>query len=83
MRVIELNEREWELLRQVQADTDSMMVYLATLSLEQRFQWYREHQYCHPVNFEKEINGTVYSVNACFSQTATESIEEKAVRIFK
>ena len=83
MKVIELNEREWELLRQVQADIDSMMVCLATLSLEQRFQWYRKHQYCHPVNFEKEIGGTVYSVATYFNESATESIEEKTERILK
>lgn len=83
MRVIELTEKEWELWNRVQANIDSMMNYLSTLTREQRFQWYREHQYCYPVSFEKEIGGTLYSVNAHFSERSDESVEEKTGRVLK
>ncbi len=38
-------------------------------------------QYPHPINFEKEIDGTVYTVNTCFDKEASESLEEKAQSI--
>lgn len=78
---IELTEREWTLYNQAQKEIDSMMAYLSTLSREQRFQWYREHQYCQPISFEKEMGGTVYTVTAHFNKKATEDVEEKAARI--
>ena len=41
-------------------------------------EWYREHQYCYPVVFEKEIGGTVYTVTAHFNENVSEDVEEKA-----
>ena len=52
---LELTEKEWELYEQEQQKIDAMMRYLAGLSKEQRFQWYREHQYCYPIGFDKEM----------------------------
>lgn len=78
---IELTEKEWVLYDRVQKEMDSMMAYLSTLSREQRFQWYREHQYCQPISFEKGMGGTVYTVTAHFSEKAAEDVEEKTARI--
>lgn len=78
---IELTEKEWTLYNQAQKEIDSMMAYLATLNREQRFQWYKEHQYCQPISFEKEIGGTAYTVTARFSDKATEDVKEKTARI--
>lgn len=78
---IELTEKEWVLYEQIQKEIDSMMAYLSTLSREQRFQWYREHQYSHPIGFEKEMGGTVYIVTAYFNEKAAEDVEEKTARI--
>lgn len=78
---LDLTEKEWELYEQEQQKIDAMMHYLAGLSKEQRFQWYREYQYCYPVGFEKEIGGTVYTVTAHFNENASEDVEEKAERI--
>jgi len=83
MRTIELNEREWEILTKVQRDIDAMMVHLASLSKEQRFQWYKDHQYCQPISFEKEIGGTVYAVTAHFDDKARETTENRVDRILK
>lgn len=78
---IELTEKEWSLYNQTQKEIDSMMAYLSTLNKEQRFQWYREHQYCQPISFEKEIGGTVYTVTAHFNENAAEDVEEKTARV--
>jgi len=78
---IELTEKEWRLYNQTQKEIDSMMAYLSTLSREQRFQWYREHQYCQPISFEKEIGGTVYTVTAHFNEKPTEDMEKKTERV--
>ena len=78
---LELTEKEWELYEQEQQKIDDLMRYLAGLSKEQRFQWYREHQYCYPVGFDKEIGGTVYTVTAHFNENASENVEKKTERI--
>ena len=78
---ISLTEKEWVLYEQVQKEINSMMAYLSTLSREQRFQWYREHQYCYPIGFEKEIDGTVYTVTAYFNENAAEDVDEKTARV--
>ena len=78
---LELTEKEWELYEQEQQKIDDLMRYLAGLSKEQRFQWYREHQYCYPVGFDKEIGGTVYTVTAYFNENASEDVEKKTERI--
>ena len=55
--------------------------FLASLSHEERLDWLKEHQYCYPISFEREIGGTVYTVNAHFSEDATETAEGKVNRI--
>ncbi len=82
MRYLELTEKEWEIFKKAQAKIDFMMVHLATLSKEERFRWYKEHQYCYPISFEKEIGNTVYSVTTHFDKRASKTLEEKAGHIF-
>ncbi len=79
---IELSEREWEIIEEVWARVEREIAYLATLSREQRLAWFREHQYPRPISFEREIGGTVYTVNAYFSEDA-ETAEGKVDRILK
>ena len=78
---LELTEKEWGLYEQEQQKIDDMMCFLASLSKEQRFQWYREHQYCYPIGFDKEIGGTVYTVTAHFNENTSEDVEKKNERI--
>ena len=78
---IELTEKQWEIVKEVWVKVEKETAYLATLSREQRLAWFREHQYPHPISFEREIDSTVYTVNAHFSNDATESAEEKVNRI--
>ena len=67
---IELTEKQWEIVEEIWAKVEQETAYLATLSKEQRLAWFREHQYPHPISFEREIGGTVYTVNAHFSKEA-------------
>ena len=77
---IELTEKQWEIVEEVWASVEKEMAHLATLSREQRLAWFREHQYPRPISFEREIGGTVYTVNANFSKGA-ETADGKVNRI--
>jgi len=60
---------------------DGITDMLAGMTKEERLKWFRKSQYPYPINFETEIDGTVYSVKTHFDSTASESLEEKAERI--
>ena len=77
---IELTEKQWEIVEEIWAKVEQETAYLTTLSQEQRLAWFREHQYPHPISFEREIGGTVYTVNAHFSKEA-ETADGKVNRI--
>ncbi len=77
---IELTEKQWEIVEEVWANVEKKIAHLATLSREQRLVWFREHQYPYPISFEQEIGGTVYTVNAHFSEYA-ETADGKVNRI--
>ena len=78
---IELTEKQLKIAQDVLDRAKKEVVHLATLSREQRLAWFQEHQYPCPISFEREIGGTVYTVNAHFSNGAAETVEEKAKRI--
>lgn len=67
--------------REIRAALDEITDILSTMTKEQRIDWFHRTQYPHPINFEKEINGTVYAVSTRFDRNASESLEEKAQRI--
>ena len=78
---LELTEQEAEIYDEVMEKVDETAVYLAGLSHEERLDWLREHQYIHPISFEREIGGTVYTVKAHFSNDTAEPVEKKVIRI--
>ena len=78
---IALTEKQWEMAQDVLGKAEKEMTYLSTLSRERRLAWFQEHQYPRPISFEREIGGTVYTVNAHFSNGAAETIEGKVERI--
>ena len=79
--MIELTERQTEIFDEVKGKIDETAAFLAGLSHADRLDWLKKHQYCYPISFEREIDGTVYTVNAHFSEDAAESAEEKVNRI--
>ncbi|MBK4832026.1 transposon-encoded TnpW family protein [Enterococcus faecium] len=60
---------------------DDITDRLAAMAKEERLEWFRQAQYPHPVSFTREIDGTIYTVNAHFKQGAFESLQEKTERI--
>lgn len=73
---LELTKNEYDLLNEIREKTFSK---LSAMTREQRLEWFSH--YPHPINFQKEINGTIYTVNAHFNNSANETIIEKAERI--
>lgn len=78
---LELNKRQAEIFDEVMTKVNETAIFLASLPYEERLNWLKEHQYCHPISFEREIDGTVYTVNAHFSDKATETLDEKTNRL--
>ena len=78
--ILELTEREAEIYGETIKKADETAVFLAGLSHADRLDWLKKHQYPHPISFEREIGGTVYTVKAHFSEDA-ETAERKVNRI--
>ena len=55
--------------------------HLKTLTKEQRISWFKKNMYIEPLNFVKEIDGTLYAVRTFFKEDANENIAEKVQRI--
>ena len=79
--VLELTEREQEIFDEAMERVDETAAFLAGISHAERLNWLKEHQYSHPISFEREIGGTIYAVNVHFSESATETTEGKVNRI--
>ena len=78
---LELTEQEAKIYDEVMEQIEKTAAFLAGLSHEERLDWLKEHQYSHPISFEREIGGTVYTVNAHFSGDTAEPVEKKVIRI--
>ena len=78
---LELTEQEAKIYDEVMEQIEETAAFLAGLSHEERLDWLKEHQYSHPISFEREIGGTIYTVNAHFSEEATDTAERKVNRI--
>lgn len=78
---IELTNEEYEFLEQLQ---NEYIEKLSKMTLKERLQYFKEH-YCleEKLNIEKEINGTIYKVNAYFNGQADESILNTIFRLTK
>ena len=77
-------------LELVKADYDYVNNLLSTqieklksMTSERRIEWYNNSLFNKPINFTKQIDNTVYTVNTHFSETANESVNEKIVRILE
>ena len=60
---------------------DSITDHLTTMTRQERIAWFRRSAYVQPLNFIKEIDGTVYAVRAFFKEDARENITDKVQRI--
>ena len=78
---LELTDHEAKIYDEVMEKIDETAAFLAGLSPADRLDWLKKHQYSYPISFEREIGGTIYTVNAHFSGNATETADEKVKRI--
>ena len=78
---LELTGREAKIYDELVKKVDETAAFLASLPPTDRLDWLKKHQYSYPISFEREIDGTVYTVNAHFNDKATELTEEKVNRI--
>lgn len=67
--------------REIRAALDEITDILAAMTKEQRIAWFRRTQYPHPINFEKEIDGTVYTVSTCFDKNAENYIKKNRLTL--
>lgn len=66
---------------EIYTQLDRITDHLATMTKQERIAWFRRSTYVQPLNFIKEIDGTVYAVRAFFKEDARENITDKVQRI--
>lgn len=78
---LELTDEQYEFLEQIK---NEYIDKLSKMTLEERLQYFKEH-YCleQNLNIEKEINGTMYKVNAYFNGQVSESVLNTIFRLTK
>ena len=66
---------------EIYTQLDRITYHLATMPKQERIAWFRRSAYAQPLNFTREIDGTVYAVRAFFKEDARENITDKVQRI--
>ena len=66
---------------EIYAQMESMTDHRAAMPKQERIAWFRRSAYVQPLNFIREIDGTVYAVRAFFKEDARENITDKVQRI--
>ncbi|MED9924468.1 MAG: hypothetical protein UFI45_04225 [Clostridia bacterium] len=78
---IELSNEEYEYVENLKQEYYKK---LENMTEDERLQYFRDNIAIeNKLNFEKEINGTVYKVNTYFDENAEESILNKFFRLTK
>ena len=78
---IELSNEEYEYVEKLKQEYYKK---LENMSKNERLQYFRDNIAIeNKLNFEKEINGTIYKVNSHFDENAEESILNKIFRLTK
>lgn len=78
---IELSNEEYEYVENLKQEYYKK---LENMTKDERLQYFRDNIAIEKnLNFEKEINGTVYKVNTYFDENAEESILNKIFRLTK
>lgn len=78
---IELSKEEYEYVEKLKQEYYKK---LENMAKDERLQYFRDNIAIeNKLNFEKEINGTIYKVNTYFDENAEESILNKFFRLTK
>ena len=75
---LKVNKTEYDYVNNL---LNSQIEKLKSMTSKQRIEWYNNSLFNKPINFIKQIDNTVYTVNTHFNETANESINERIVRI--
>ncbi len=78
---LELTEQQAKIFDGVMEKIEETAAFLVGLSREERLNWLKKHQYPYPISFEREIGGTIYTVNTHFNGSGSETVEGKVDRI--
>lgn len=79
--IIELSKEEYEYVEKLKQEYYKK---LENMAKDERLQYFRDNIAIeNKLNFEKEINGTIYKVNTYFDENAEESILNKFFRLTK
>ena len=78
---IELSNEEYEYVKKLKQEYYKK---LENMTKDERLQYFRDNIAIeNKLNFEKEINGTIYKVNTYFDENTEESILNKFFRLTK
>lgn len=78
---IELSNEEYEYVEKLKQEYYKK---LENMTKDERLQYFRDNIAIeNKLNFEKEINGTIYKINTYFDENAEESILNKFFRLTK
>ncbi len=80
-KIKDLSEDEFNFITEFMKEIKNMISKISSMTQEERLAWYEKFQYPRPINFEKKIDGTVYSVNSHFNQKSNEPLVKKIERI--
>lgn len=77
---LKVNKSEYDYVNNL---LSSQIEILKSMTSKQRIEWYNNSLFNNPINFTKQIDNTVYTVNTHFNATANESVSDKIVRILE
>lgn len=80
-KISDLTDTEYDAITDMLRNINILNSKLSLMTREQRIDWFRKNKYPNPIDFKKEIGGTVYTVNSHFSRTANETLRVKSERI--
>ena len=76
----QLTENEYNLLC---IALDEAYEKLSSMTPDKRKEWYENSLFIKPINFQREIDGTVYSAYTHFNSNSNECIHQKIVRLLE
>ena len=77
---LKVNKTEYDYVNNL---LNSQIEKLKLMSSAERIEWYNKSLFNKPINFTKQIDNTVYTVNTHFNEIANERINERIVRILE
>ena len=81
--IINLTDNEHNLITEMLNSIEQIKNILSSMTKSERIAWFRSKHFPHKIDFEKEINGTVYTVRSHFNSDLSETLREKTERILK